>query len=382
MPQERQPKTWIEISRSALLSNAYSFQTLVPDKKIMGVIKANAYGHGLPQAVEILEQSGVVWYGVDSLDEALAVREAGGTKPVLILGYTPRERAHEIVFNEFRQSVYDIDMLRVLSAAAQTVSKKVFVHLKIETGTNRQGVRTDELAPFIEFFRSDVNVVAEGAYTHFADVEDSAGEGYAAGQLAEFARAIGALHAGGIQPAMCHAASTAAILLLGGSHFDMVRLGIGLYGLWPSAAVEKTFQATGRRFDLQPVLRWKTIVAQVKSVPSGAAVGYGLSERVTRDSRIAIIPVGYYDGIDRGLSSLGEMLIHGMRAKIIGRVCMDICMVDVTDIPNVKAEDEVVIIGFQEAEQMRAEELAARAQTIHYEVVARINPFIPRRIVE
>ncbi|OHA47080.1 MAG: alanine racemase [Candidatus Terrybacteria bacterium RIFCSPLOWO2_01_FULL_44_24] len=377
-------RNWVEISKSALLSSIYSFRSIIgQDIALMAVVKANAYGHGLNIITPLVQEAGSVsWLGVDSLSEALACRESGASLPILILGYTTREDLSNIVNYDFRQAVYDLATLNVISFEAKRLDKKAFVHLKIETGTNRQGVGPDELDPFIEFFNEHPEVILEGVYTHFADVESEDNFAYAQQQLAEYQRALQFLIDGSINIPFRHTASSAAILLVPESHLNMVRLGISLYGLWPSKDTKEKFLNTGRKMNLSPVLQWKTVIAQVKNIKKDQPIGYGLTERVSRDSVIAVLPVGYYDGYDRKLSSVGEVLVHGARAKVLGRICMNMFMIDITDIDGVMPEDEVVLLGSQGAENITAEELAQKVDTINYEIVARINPLIPRIIVD
>ncbi len=375
-------KSRIEISRSALLSNIGAISSLLPgDISIMAVIKANAYGHGLAQINLLLKGSEVKWLGVDSLEEALIISEQGADLPILIMGYTLHKDLVGVVENNFRQVVYDIETLKVIESEAKRLNKKAYIHLKIETGTNRQGVKPEDLEKFAIFFIEHSNVVLEGIYTHFADVETGNVE-FAVEQLSEYKKAIDIFAAKKISIPWRHSAATSAILLLPESHFNLVRLGIGLYGLWPSMEVKGKNADFGKRIEFKPALQWKTFVAQIKNVKRGEAVGYGLSERLARDSRIAVIPQGYADGYDRRLSSNGNVLIRGQRARVVGRICMNMFMVDITDIEDVKQEDEVVLLGVQGKEEITAEELAEKCGTINYEIVSRINPLIPRIVVE
>jgi alanine racemase len=224
-------------------------------------------------------------------------------------------------------------------------------------------------------------VALEGVSTHFADIEDTTDQSYARKQLSRFRDGLEMLEGAGLPPSLRLTAASAGTILHPEARFDLVRAGIALYGLWPSAETEAAAIDADLKIDLQPVLAWKAVIAQVKELPTGTPVSYGLTERLKRPSRIAVLPVGYFDGLDRGLSSIGKVLVRGRRAKVLGRVCMNMCVVDVTDIPGACAGDEAVIIGRQGREIVSAEGLADAVGTINYEIVARLNPLLPRRLV-
>jgi alanine racemase len=376
--RERPYKTWVEVSRSALCANAAALRSaLGRGTRLMGVVKANAYGHGIVETVKALGTSGVDWFGVDAVREAEAVRGAGSKKPVLVLGYTPTSDVARAVRQGFSLIAYNKETLERAARAGSSRSPAK-IHLKLETGTSRQGVRAEDLPSFAKLARKTKNVVIEGVSTHYANIEDTTDSAYAMGQLERFNAMVAALAKDGVKPPISHTACSAAALLFPETHFGMVRAGIALYGLWPSKETRVSANQRGKSFTLRPALSWKTVVAQVKELPEGAPVSYGLTERLTRKSKIAVIPVGYWDGFDRGLSSVGRVLIRGHRAKVLGRVCMNMCVVDVTDVPGVKLEDEVTIIGRQGKDALAAEDVAGAIGTINYEVVTRINPLIPR----
>lgn len=375
------PKTWIEISRSALRANARALSAASSrNTGLMAVVKSNAYGHGLREVVKTLGARDCAWFGVDSLREAIGVRDTGSKKPVLILGYTPRTNARLVVSRGFSQVAYSRPMIDALSRAGSK-RRPAKVHLKIETGTSRQGIAQKDLGAFLRYVKRYPSIKIEGISTHFANIEDTTDPSYAMRQLRRFEDALIICRSYGIEPEQIHAACSAAVILYPQTHFTLVRTGIALYGLWPSECAKSTADALGRRVTLRPALTWKTIVAQVKKLEKGTPVSYGLTERVRRDSVVAVLPIGYWDGFDRALSSVGEVLIRGKRAKVLGRVCMNMVVVDVTDIPGVRIEDEVVILGVQESDAITAEEVAKRLDTINYEVVTRINPTLPRILV-
>ncbi|MDO8505052.1 MAG: alanine racemase [bacterium] len=407
-------KTWVEISKKNLLHNAGQFLKLLkPETQFMAVVKSNAYGHGLREVVSIIHNSKLVthnsrtWFGVDNLDEARTVLEIAPKSPVLVLGYTQQSRLLEAAKLGARITVYNwetVKMLRTIFGVASESSRwrtlsgatPLRVHVKVETGTTRQGIGEDEVVEYVKALKKIRGVEVEGISTHFADSEDTRSK-YALEQLGRYNRIVKRLETAQIRIPVQHKACTAATMRLPQAHGNLVRVGIGMYGLWPSVDVAATFRsphgglktAATRSVTLTPVLTWKTIVAQVKEVKKGTPVSYGLTQRVARDSKIAVLPIGYWDGYDRGLSKIGHVLIGGKRCKIVGRVCMNMCMADITDVSNVKPEDEVVLLGKQDrvsgdeprTQEISAEEIAKNLDTINYEVVTRINPMLPRIII-
>ncbi len=378
--------TWVEISRSAYYQNIQAFRRLIrPTVELAAVVKANAYGHGWHLIAHLAKESGVDSFAVHSLEEAMALREAGFQENILIMSQPLRAYLEEVVRGRFRQVVYDVDFTRALSDAGMRHQQTVPIHLKIETGTNRQGIAIEELPEFLQTLRSLPGLVVEGVYTHFANIEDTTDPSFAMAQLQRFQQAVDLIHQHGFQPTKLHTACSAAILLFPQTHFNMVRLGISQYGLWPSRETFISFNHQHRdngRHLLRPVLSWKTRVVQIKTVPAGQCIGYGCTFQVSRSSRIAVLPVGYADGYDRRLSNQSYVLIKGRRAPVRGRVCMNLTMVDVTDIPGVQVEDEVVLLGTQGNESISAEQLASFIGTIPYEVVTRINWSLPRILVK
>ena len=364
------------IDTHALRSNLRQIRARAPDSRVMAVVKANAYGHGLNIVAPVAAES-ADWLGVNSLDEALSIRDLGVQKPVAILGYTELERLASVVTNGFRQVVYRLDTAAALSRAAAENHKPAYVHLKIETGTQRQGITLDQLPDFVREIRSLPNLEIEGAYTHFANIEDTLDPSFAQMQLQRFRSALDILDSAGIRPTQVHAAATAGALLYPETGFTMIRLGIGTYGIWPSRETQLAARERGRKVTLNPALTWKTRVAQVKTIPAGEYVGYGLTYQARRAMKAIVTPLGYYDGYDRKLSNSGRALVHGQSAPVIGRVAMNMTMFDVTD-SGAQPDDEVVLIGRQGQSEIRAEEVAEKTGTIAYEVVSRINPLIPR----
>lgn len=379
-----EPLTWVEVSKSALAHNVSEFRKLVGRERILAaVVKANAYGHGMVEVSRVLLRSGVDWLAVHSLDEALTLRQAGIGSPIIVLGYISLSDLEETVEKEVRLTVYNCETVEELGRITDELKRKSHLHLKLETGTQRQGIGEGDIPSFLETLQGHANLVLEGLSTHFANIEDTTDHSYAKSQLEEFARLTKLIEDNGISVPLKHTACTAAALLFPETYFGMVRLGIGLYGLWPS---KETYVSCLQKGDdmpeLRPVLTWKTRIAQLKTIPKGSYVGYGCTYRTTHKTKLAVLPLGYSDGYPRSLSNVAHVLIGGMRAPIRGRVCMNNVMVDATDIPAVGLEGEVVLLGRQGDEVVSAEQLAGMAASINYEIVSRISPALRRIVVE
>ena len=346
----------------------------------MSVVKSNAYGHGMVEVAGIA-QNHADWFGVDNVDEALKLKKSGIEKPILILGYTMNSRLTDVVENEFRQTVYNEETLNELGKLSEKFNKKVYLHFKAETGTSRQGIGLDQLLERLEILKKYPNLIFEGFSTHYANIEDTTDHTFAMKQLETFKEFLKKLDERGTEVPIKHTACSAAAILFPQTYFDMVRLGISQYGMWSSKETYVSANGLKRKIELKPVLSWKTVIAQIKTIEAGSSISYGLTEKVSRRTKLAILPVGYWDGYDRRLSSVGNVLVSGTRCKVLGRVCMNMLMADVTDAPEAKPEDEVVLLGTQEDEKITAEEMAEKMGTINYEVVTRINPQIKRIIV-
>lgn len=372
--------SWVEISTTRLLANIESFRKAIqPSTRLMVVVKSNAYGHGL-DLVSRTAAPAVDWFGVDSLNEAVIVSQHAPSKPVLILGFSPPDQSEAIVGSGFRQVVYRDDVVEALSVAACRLGTTARLHLKIETGTNRQGVPLDEIVGFALRAAAHPGVEIEGAYTHFSNIEDTLDPSFAMLQVERFQTALAGLRKAGIRPREIHAAATAGILLYPLTHFSMVRLGIGAYGIWPSRETRLAARERGMVPELEPVMTWKTRIVQLKEVAPGDYVGYGQSFQAGRRMTLAVIPVGYYEGYDRRLSGSGRALVRGKHVNVVGRVAMNMTMLDVTDV-GASVDEEVVLLGTQGAHYVSADELAQKTGTIAYEVIARINPLLERRPV-
>jgi alanine racemase len=373
----------IEISRPSLVHNIRLFRHIIgPRRKFMAVVKANAYGHGLREVAGIALANGVDWLGVNSVEEGAALRDAGARCPILVLGYVPVGALADAVAQDLRLTVYNRETITRLARVVRTAGKKAILHVKVETGTRRQGVEVKDVWPFIQTIRKHSGLVLEGLSSHFANIEDTTKHDYPRRQLEAFKAACRTVLAHGVRVPVKHMSCTASTILFPETDFSMARVGIGLYGQWPSKETYLScLQKKKEPLDLRPVLSWKARIAQIKAVGPDSCVGYGCTYKTTRQTVLAVIPVGYFDGYDRGLSNAAHVLVRGRRAPVRGRVAMDFFMADVTDIPGARLEDEVTLIGADGKEQISANDLAGLAGTISYEILARINPLIPRVIV-
>lgn len=367
-----EPRTWIEVSRAAVSSNYRAFRKAIgPEVLLLGVVKSNAYGHELIGFSRELSSLGVDWLGVDSITEALALRRAGIKTRILVQGYTLPQN-HPLAA---QQSVsVALSTWENLKSLARLRRGTLSVHLKVDTGMHRHGFLLPELPQVLRQLKKTRRATVEGLFTHFAGAKSETHSSYTQRQLAEFKEAIALTKRAGFTP-LCHAAATASVLSDPNAHFDMVRVGIGLYGLWPSDAVKA---AKRQALSLCPAMTWKTVIAELKTVEKGERIGYDYSERLRRRTRVALLPIGYWHGYWRAFSGKAHVLVKGRRARVLGRVSMDITAVDVTDVPRVSAHDEVVLLGQQGKGAVPAEELAKLARTSAYEIVTRTNPLIKK----
>ena len=399
-------RTWVEIDKKALQGNMEQFLKLIPEKtRLMAVVKSNAYGHGFTLVAKLLanfqfkifppkvdlrqrrmrlgstsqaDNFQKIWFGVDSITEALALRREGIKNPILVLGSTL-----PILFAEAIKEniIVTISNFASLAALGKTKNRPVF-HIKIDTGMHRQGFLPKDIFKLIKILKR-FKLSPQGIYTHFAAAKDIAYPSYTLAQLEKFKSVVSEFRRAGFTSLIRHAAASGGTLLFPESHLDMARIGMSLYGYFPSLEAKLYLQD---KVKLKPVLAWKMLIAEIKEIPAGSYVGYDLTEKVSRKTKIAVLPIGYWHGYDRGLSGIGEVLIRGRRAKVLGRVSMDMIVVDITDINNkfkaqsskVKTGSEVVLIGRQGKEEIWADELALKIGTSQYEFLTRINPLIKR----
>ncbi len=373
--------SWREVSAKALQHNVRTLRALAGDARLGVVVKADAYGHGLVHVAPALVAAGVDWLVVNFAHEAQAVRALPrcADVPVYVCGTVFPHEAAAVVDARARTVIYDGEVAQALDAASRAAGVVTPVHVKIETGTHRQGLELPAALGLARFARSLPGLVVEGITTHFADIEDSTDHRFADAQWRALQEARAAFAAETEAPLLVHAANSAATILEKKTHADLVRAGIAAYGLWPSKETLAAWRErhTGEAPALSAVLSWRARLAQVKDVPAGAYVGYGRTYRTTRASRIGILPIGYHEGYDRRLSNSAHALVAGMRAPVRGRVCMNMTMIDVTDVPSAKAGDVATLLGADGDERVTAEQLASWMGSIHYEVVSRIHPGQP-----
>lgn len=367
--------TWIEIDAAALRNNAHRLRDIIgPDVKLMAVVKANAYGHGAAHVAPLVEDL-VDRFAVAALSEAMELRRAGITKPILVLGYTPGLLAQDAARLDVHLTVYDTGNARDIDAAAADAGRPITVHLKVNTGMNRLGVNVEDAPATLRTLAQLPRVQVEGIFTHFA-TSDLVDKRSAEEQFDCFAALLADLRAAGLCPPVAHAANSAAALTMPRTHLNMVRSGIALYGLDPD--VDETPLPPG----FLPVMTWKAQVAQVRELRPGDAVSYGREFIAARPMTVAVLPVGYADGFPRRPLNWDSVLIRGRAAPILGRVCMDQTIVDVTDIVAAGAPlrmgEEAVLIGRQGAAELSAAEAARRTGTINYDVTSRILARVPR----
>ncbi|NLW45603.1 MAG: alanine racemase [Syntrophomonadaceae bacterium] len=363
--------TWAEIDLGAIAHNIKQIRGLLNGStKFMAILKANAYGHGMLEVARTCVEQGVDYLGVALLDEALYLRENGITTPMLILGYTPPPALDAVVEFGFRQTIFDPKTAELLSEAAVKQGRKAFVHIKVDTGMSRTGFFTDEeTVKTVARVCKLPGLTVEGIYTHLA-AADSADETFTRLQLQRFSGFLQALQSSGIRIPIRHAANSAGIAFYPEAHYDLVRAGINLYGLRSSVERESNL-------GLIPAMRLKSRVVMVKEVPESTAVSYGCTYVTSRPTKIATVPIGYGDGYTRAYSNRAWAMVRGHRVPLIGRVCMDYCMFDVTAVDDIQVGDEVILFGRQE-DQVTADELAEIIGTINYEVVCLLNSRVPR----
>ncbi|MFR4352234.1 MAG: alanine racemase [Roseburia sp.] len=370
----RYSRVHAEIDLDAILHNMEAMHgNISGNTKIMAVIKADGYGHGAVEIAEAIDHLDYLCgYAVATVEEGLILRNHGIKKPILILGYAFPDQYRAMIRARIRPTVFTREMAESLSCAADALDMDCPIHFAVDTGMSRIGYQvTEEAADEMAQLAQLPHIMVEGIFTHFARA-DEADKSHARRQIELFLHMIEMLAERGVSIPLHHCSNSAGIVELPEANMDLVRAGITLYGLWPSGEVDKS------RIDLRPALSLVTHVAYVKTLPAGREVSYGGTYTTETERVIATIPVGYADGYARGLSNCGDVLIHGMRAPIRGRVCMDQFMVDVTDIPDVKCGDRVVLIGADGQERITMEEVGERSGRFNYEFVCDLGKRIPR----
>lgn len=363
-------RVWAEIDLDKIVENVKNIKSgLKENVKICPVIKTDGYGHGAVPVAKALK--GIAdFYAVATIDEALNLRAHEIFEPILVLGYIHPSKYNAAIDNDIRITLYDFDMLEELEGAAKAKNKKALAHIKLNTGMNRLGFSCDDAsAEYIKKIFHSEHITCEGIYSHFylADSKDKDAENK---QFEEFDSFVKRLEAEGVCFEIKHISNSASAIDIPGHSLDMVRLGIAIYGLYPSDEI--------MNLKLKPALSLKSHIIMLKDIHAGDTIGYGATFKAEKDMKIATIPIGYGDGYQRNLSNKADVLINGKRAPITGRVCMDQLMVDVTDIPDAKKGDDVVLIGTSGSEQISIEELSALSGSFNYEFACGIGKRIPR----
>ncbi len=368
----------IELSAAAACHNIAEFRRILhAGVKIASVMKGNAYGHGMAEMVGILEPV-VDYFQIDDLLELRRLREVS-EKPALVLGYIAKSEIKEALALGCEFAIYDVERLETISVAAKELGIEPELHLKLDLFLGRQGVLMGDVPSFLDAFAKFPRLRLAAAYTHFANIEDTGDRAHARMQIEAFNEVVALLKQRGHIDLQTHLSSTSGVLAyereLGLN--SIVRVGLGTYGMWPS----EMLRAFNEEIELRPVMRWVTHVAQVKTVPAKYPIGYGLTYRTARQTQIAIIPQGYSDGYVRAMSNRGAVLIRGARCRILGRVAMNMFAVDVSHLPGLQPEEEVVLLGRQGEDEITAEQIAEQIGTINYEVTTLVSPLLPRVVV-
>jgi alanine racemase len=359
--------TWVEIDLNSIENNVRYIKTHT-GVQVMAIVKANAYGHGAVPVAEAALRGGATWLGVARDQEALELRRSGLECPILLLGYTPTGRYDEMIANRISLTVWTDEQVRLAAASAMRCGEQARLHLKVDTGMSRLGVQPAGAAEMAHYLAKTDGVLFEGLFTHFARADEANPEP-TLHQLSDFQGALKALEAAAVVPPFVHAANSAASLTLPKAAYNMVRLGIAMYGLNPSPDCPLPE-------DFLPALAWKTVLSQIKKLPPGRGVSYGHEYATTAQERVGAIPVGYADGLRRTHGN--RALVAGVEAPVIGRVCMDQTMLQLDAAPEAQEGDEVVLIGEQKGRRITAEDLAQRWGTINYEVTCGISTRVPR----
>lgn len=364
---------WAEINLQAVGHNLREIRRIIPSHtKIMAIVKANAYGHGAGAVVPKLLEAGADYLGVAILAEALEMREQGIKAPILILGYTGEEYYPLVVKYELTQTIFSLRQAESLSKAAVSLNKKVKVHLKIDTGMGRIGfLVTPQAVKEVEEIAQLPGLELEGIFTHLANA-DAGDKSYCRFQLDNFFWFVRQVEQAGIKIKYKHVANSAAIIDLPQCHLDLVRPGIMLYGLYPSKEVAQS------KVKLVPAMSLKARITHLKEVGPGTSISYGCTYTTKEKALIATLPLGYADGYTRLLSNKGMALVRGRKVPVVGRICMDQCMLNVSNVPGVALGDEVVLLGRQGTASISADELAELIGTINYEVLCMLSSRVPR----
>ena len=396
-------RTWIEIDKKAIAHNYQVFRNLIDKKcKLLSVVKSNAYGHNFLEFAKEQEKLGTDYFGVDSIVEGIALRKDGIKKPILVLGYTLPEMLEEAIKYDIEIAVSNFETLKEIFRLSSSQKREfreskmdsrlrgndsgeIKIHIKVDTGMNRHGFLPSDKEKLLKELKEITpkndknhlgarNVSVVGLFTHFASAKNPVFPQYTKKQIAIFQSWIDVFDKAGYK-LIKHAGATSGAMLFPEAQFDMVRIGIGLYGIWTSKEAESFMN---KKIELKPVLSWKTLIGEIKELPKGSKIGYDSTETLEKNSKIAICPIGYWHGYPRILSGIGRVLVNGKKVKILGRICMDIIMIDISDVKNAKVGDEVILIGKSGKEKITADDVSNLADCSSYELLTRINPLIKR----
>jgi alanine racemase len=371
-PDHRRP-TWAEISLTALTHNYRTIKAhLGSGAGLMAVVKADGYGHGAVECARVLESIGADWFGVALVEEGMILREAGISRPLFCLGGFWQGQAEEVIKYDLVTAVFRLDTAEELNARAREAGRIMSFHLKVDTGMGRLGVPVTEVAEFAQALKRYDQIRLDGVMTHLADADGEETD-YTETQIQRYHQAMMILRELGFSPSWEHLANSAGLYAYPQSHGNLARAGATLYGLKRDVLAPRP-----EPFDLQPVMSLHTRVVMIKTVAAGSSLGYGRTFLTHRESRIATIPVGYADGLRRACSNNWSVIVRGHFAPIVGRISMDLTIVDVTDVPDVEIGDEVILIGEQGGLQISAEDMARQIETISYEIVTGVSSRVPR----
>jgi alanine racemase len=367
--------TWAEIDLNALAHNFQVIRQLVgPDVKVLAAVKANAYGHGAVECTRRLQQEGVDWFGVALPEEGIELREASITTPILCLAGFWAGQQNACLQHELTPVVYRLETVELLDRAAASRHVIADVHVKIDTGMGRLGVRFDEVPDFCDSLKSFRNIRVDGLMTHLASADDEAFNSFTHGQLERFEQAVALFRERGFAPTHIHAANSAGLFSFSESRGNLVRPGGTLYGFTRDVLPDNLAEPP-----LRPVMSLHSRIMLLKTVPRGERLGYGCTFETSRDSLIATIPIGYDDGYRRALSNRGRVIVRGQFAPVVGRVSMDLTLIDVTEVAGVALDDQVALLGRSGELSISAEELGQLAGTISYEITCGISNRVPRK---
>lgn len=369
-------RTWIEVNKSAIAHNFGVFKSLISKKtKLMAVVKSNAYGHGLIDFSREMEKLGADFLGVDSITEGLALRREGIKLPILVLGYTLPEMIVEAAEKDISLAISTFESLDYIKANQKNFVNPLKIHIKVDTGMHRQGFLADDLPKILgELKVESGKLKVEGLFTHFASAKNPSFKKDTEKQIVSFKKWILAFKEAGMKP-IVHACATGGAMIFPEAQYDMVRVGMGLYGLWPDREVKEFLQD---KITLRPAITWKSIITEVKTFSAGERIGYDLTETFEGDTKVAVVPVGYWHGLPRALSSIGRFIVNKKECRILGRVSMDMVCINISNVKEVKAGDEVTVIGNDSKFSSSMEGITKILGVSWYETTTRLNPLIKR----